>query len=59
MNVKIAFFDAKPYDIESFNFLNRDYIYEIKCFSDGPLINKIYYKCDSPNCAKKKRAKTL
>lgn len=33
MNVKIAFFDAKPYDIESFNFLNKDYNYEIKYFN--------------------------
>ncbi|MCA1741349.1 MAG: 2-hydroxyacid dehydrogenase, partial [Bacteroidales bacterium] len=30
--LKIAFFDAKPYDIESFNALNADYGYTIKYF---------------------------
>ncbi len=30
--VKIAFFDAKPYDTESFNELNRDYGFTIKYF---------------------------
>lgn len=33
MNVKIAFFDAKPYDIESFGSLIKDYNYEIKYFN--------------------------
>lgn len=31
-NLKIAFFDAKPYDIESFNELNSKYGYTIKYF---------------------------
>ncbi len=31
-NVKVAFFDAKPYDIESFNELNRDFRFTIKYF---------------------------
>ena len=30
--LKIAFFDAKPYDIESFNEMNRNYGYTIKYF---------------------------
>ena len=29
-NIKIAFFDAKPYDIEFFNIANNDYDFEIK-----------------------------
>ena len=32
--IKIAFFDAKPYDIESFNTVNKDYGYEFKYFSN-------------------------
>ena len=31
-NMKIAFFDAKPYDIESFNKINERYNYEITYF---------------------------
>ena len=30
--VKIAFFDAKPYDIESFNEINKQFGFEIKYF---------------------------
>ncbi len=30
--IKIAFFDSKPYDIESFNKFNQNYNYEIKFF---------------------------
>lgn len=30
--MKIAFFDAKPYDIASFNIVNQDYQYKIKYF---------------------------
>jgi D-lactate dehydrogenase len=30
--IRIAFFDAKPYDIEIFNELNKEYNYEIKYF---------------------------
>lgn len=32
MRMKIAFFDAKPYDIESFNAVNKDYGYKIKYY---------------------------
>jgi D-lactate dehydrogenase len=32
MSVKIAFFDAKPYDRESFDLMNRDFGYTIKYF---------------------------
>ena len=33
-NIKIAFFDAKPYDIESFNKVNKDYNLDIKYFNN-------------------------
>lgn len=32
MNTKIAFFDAKPYDRESFNELNKEYGFDIRYF---------------------------
>ncbi len=32
MNAKIAFFDAKPYDRESFNELNKEYGFDIRYF---------------------------
>ena len=32
MNTKIAFFDAKPYDRESFNDLNKEYGFDIRYF---------------------------
>jgi D-lactate dehydrogenase len=32
MNTKIAFFDAKPYDKESFNELNKEYGFDIRYF---------------------------
>jgi len=31
--IKVAFFDAKPYDIQSFNGINPDFNYKIKYFS--------------------------
>jgi D-lactate dehydrogenase len=45
MSVKIAFFDAKPYDIESFNKANEGFNFEIKYFkshlsSDNVLLTK-------------------
>lgn len=33
-NIKIAFFDAKQYDIDSFENVNKNYKYEIKYFKD-------------------------
>lgn len=32
MNTRIAFFDAKPYDSESFNSLNKEYSFDIRYF---------------------------
>ena len=32
MNTRIAFFDAKPYDRESFNDLNKEYGFDIRYF---------------------------
>lgn len=32
MNTRIAFFDAKPYDRESFNSLNKEYSFDIRYF---------------------------
>ena len=45
--VRIAFFDAKPYDVEFFNELNTDYNFEIKYFKfhltpDNVLLTKGY-----------------
>lgn len=45
MSVKIAFFDAKPYDVESFNKANENFGFEIKYFkghlnSDNVLLSK-------------------
>jgi D-lactate dehydrogenase len=34
MNIRIAFFDAKPYDIESFTARNTSFKYEIKFFKE-------------------------
>lgn len=31
MAVRIAFFDAKPYDEDSFNIVNEDYNFNIEC----------------------------
>ena len=41
MALRIAFFDAKSYDIESFNAVNKDYNFDIRYYQERLIISTV------------------